>query len=217
MRIATQLVVLALLQTTAAVFGGEPPESGCCVGDACYTLTQDHCAAEGAQLHSGSSCDQVQCGGDPEAACCIEFECLMLGEMRCLAQGGHWNGGMQCEDVVCKESPAYGACCFEVSSGMSCVEIHEIQCHIEGGDWQGPHTVCVDAACSAGGGNGACCINGGCLMLKLDECDSVHGQWSAGHCDAMECAPWCEGDIDGDGVVGVSDILILLANWGPCV
>ncbi len=24
------------------------------------------------------------------------------------------------------------------------------------------------------------------------------------------------GDIDGDGVVGVSDLLILLGEWGPC-
>ena len=24
------------------------------------------------------------------------------------------------------------------------------------------------------------------------------------------------GDLDGDGTVGVSDLLILLANWGPC-
>ncbi len=24
------------------------------------------------------------------------------------------------------------------------------------------------------------------------------------------------GDLDGDGIVGVSDLLILLASWGPC-
>ncbi len=24
------------------------------------------------------------------------------------------------------------------------------------------------------------------------------------------------GDLNGDGVVGVADLLILLANWGPC-
>ncbi len=26
----------------------------------------------------------------------------------------------------------------------------------------------------------------------------------------------CEGDIDGDGVVGINDFLDLLAAWGPC-
>jgi hypothetical protein len=24
------------------------------------------------------------------------------------------------------------------------------------------------------------------------------------------------GDIDGDGTVGVSDLLVMLVNWGPC-
>jgi len=30
------------------------------------------------------------------------------------------------------------------------------------------------------------------------------------------CGPVCLGDLDGDENVGVSDLLILLANWGPC-
>ncbi len=30
------------------------------------------------------------------------------------------------------------------------------------------------------------------------------------------CPPTCLGDIDGDGGVGVSDLILLLGNWGPC-
>ncbi len=30
------------------------------------------------------------------------------------------------------------------------------------------------------------------------------------------CPPSCAADLDGDGVVGISDFLALLANWGPC-
>ncbi len=30
------------------------------------------------------------------------------------------------------------------------------------------------------------------------------------------CWPVCLGDLDGDGDVGVKDLLALLANWGPC-
>ena len=30
------------------------------------------------------------------------------------------------------------------------------------------------------------------------------------------CPPKCFGDLDGDGDVGITDLLILLANWGPC-
>jgi hypothetical protein len=34
-----------------------------------------------------------------------------------------------------------------------------------------------------------------------------------------ECVPASlggQGDVDGDGVVGILDFLIILANWGPC-
>ena len=30
------------------------------------------------------------------------------------------------------------------------------------------------------------------------------------------CPPNCFGDINGDGSVNVPDLLLLLANWGPC-
>ena len=32
----------------------------------------------------------------------------------------------------------------------------------------------------------------------------------------IDLVPPILGDIDGDGVVGVKDLLILLGNWGPC-
>jgi hypothetical protein len=40
-----------------------------------------------------------------------------------------------------------------------------------------------------------------------------------GVCDilsASAAAPPKPGDLDGDGTVGVSDFLLLLAAWGPC-
>jgi hypothetical protein len=30
------------------------------------------------------------------------------------------------------------------------------------------------------------------------------------------CPPLCLGDIDSDGEIGISDLLLLLAQWGPC-
>ncbi len=30
------------------------------------------------------------------------------------------------------------------------------------------------------------------------------------------CGPDCPSDLDGDGTVGVKDLLTLLGNWGPC-
>ena len=32
----------------------------------------------------------------------------------------------------------------------------------------------------------------------------------------IDLIPSIPGDIDGDGVVGVKDLLILLGNWGAC-
>ena len=33
---------------------------------------------------------------------------------------------------------------------------------------------------------------------------------------AATCPKPCPADFDGDGVVGIVDFLLLLANWGPC-
>ena len=30
------------------------------------------------------------------------------------------------------------------------------------------------------------------------------------------CPPQCLGDVDGDNIVGINDFLLVLANWGPC-
>ena len=36
-------------------------------------------------------------------------------------------------------------------------------------------------------------------------------------CRRINRAPAVLGDLDGDGIVGVPDLLTLLAAWGPCV
>jgi choice-of-anchor B domain-containing protein len=32
----------------------------------------------------------------------------------------------------------------------------------------------------------------------------------------LQCGPAIPGDIDGDGIVGINDLLLLLSTWGPC-
>ena len=32
----------------------------------------------------------------------------------------------------------------------------------------------------------------------------------------IDCGQAIPGDLDGDGTVGIFDLLILLSNWGPC-
>ena len=57
------------------------------------------------------------------------------------------------------------------------------------------------------------------LNLLPDSCDIANGtsKDSNGNGIPDECEPpGIPGDIDGDGAIGLSDLLILLASWGPC-
>jgi hypothetical protein len=109
-----------------------------------------------------------------------------------------------------------GACCIANADGtLHCIETDELHCLDEGGDWQGAGTHCENSSCG-GPSHGACCINGGCLMLSTDDCDMVHGSWHETSCDQVECPAYCQGDVNGDGIVNVNDILIVLSDWGPC-
>ena len=51
----------------------------------------------------------------------------------------------------------------------------------------------------------------GFYMLFVVDGDGVPSEASL-----AQVGPGLVGDLDGDGMVGVSDLLILLANWGPC-
>ncbi len=44
----------------------------------------------------------------------------------------------------------------------------------------------------------------------------VNGMEWVGSAHVFDLATPCPGDIDGDGMVGITDLLILLASWGPC-
>ncbi|MEE8154340.1 MAG: hypothetical protein V3T53_05210 [Phycisphaerales bacterium] len=61
-------------------------------------------------------------------------------------------------------------------------------------------------------------------LLEVPACPGdLNGDGSVGASDLLillafwgPCAPVCLGDLDGDDIVGASDLLALLANWGPC-
>ena len=54
--------------------------------------------------------------------------------------------------------------------------------------------------------------------LELRRVDALGGfpDWEAAVAWLLPGAPAIPGDLDGDGSVGVNDLLILLASWGPC-
>ena len=73
-----------------------------------------------------------------------------------------------------------------------------------------------------GGGNlfvcasGACCyFDDSCGIAVEALCSAAGGTYQGDNtiCDASTC---CPADVDGDGVVGIGDFLLLLAQWGPC-
>ncbi|MEE9131504.1 MAG: hypothetical protein V3T84_15925 [Phycisphaerales bacterium] len=58
-------------------------------------------------------------------------------------------------------------------------------------------------------GNGPALYVGGGLLEAGGEAVGFIARWT-------DCPLNTPGDLDGDGVVGASDLLILLVNWGPC-
>jgi hypothetical protein len=65
---------------------------------------------------------------------------------------------------------------------------------------------------------GSCCMNSGCSSTGEATCIELGGSWTeGGSCD--DCEPMaddCPADVDGDGRIGFSDVLIILNDWGAC-
>ncbi len=191
-----------------------PDEGACCLEGACVMIPEEHCAAEGGDWQgTGVRCEDTKCGGNQhEGACCIDGFCEMVMEMTCAKLGGDWHGaGSSCKGTECGQAPI-GACCMDSDCHMH----DELLCFEEGGQWYGPNSTCADVDCTTPPEDGAYCVNGGCLMLPSDLRDSVHGMFHGGHCGETECAPFCDGDVNGDGIVDVTDLLAVIAAWGAC-
>lgn len=76
----------------------------------------------------------------------------------------------------------------------------------------------VVAALLGGAANGgACCYpDGSCVQESEIVCDTFHGtyQGDGTTCAAAGCL--CTADLDASGDVAFSDLLNVLASWGPC-
>ena len=62
---------------------------------------------------------------------------------------------------------------------------------------------------------GACCVPTGCEILTIEQCSNMGGVFMAGE-SCEECDPVCLADINGDGTVGVDDLLAVIGAWGAC-
>jgi len=65
---------------------------------------------------------------------------------------------------------------------------------------------------------GTCCTNDICVDGEEELCNTYGGQWLGfgSTCAENPCPTSCLGDITGDGVVDVSDLLVVIGVWGTC-
>ena len=78
--------------------------------------------------------------------------------------------------------------------------------------------VTVDISDLAVDQTGSCCVPSGCTTNSQINCMELGGTWTeGGSCD--DCQPAaddCPADVDGDGTIGFSDVLVILNDWGVC-
>jgi hypothetical protein len=126
---------------------------------------------------------------------------------------GSWqNGGgnqfyTECGDVI-------GACCVDAG----CFETNPTWCETVNGDWLGFDATCADEICGINPGFGACCINGEAIALYGIDCEKVQGMFmgEGTNPDDVTCPAICNEDVNGDGLINVSDLLAIIAAWGVC-
>ena len=83
--------------------------------------------------------------------------------------------------------------------------------------WQGQGTICDDGCLQ--NADGACCVGTFCLILPESNCNAGGGKWLGPNttCDEGVCDEEpCEGDLNGDSLVNVTDLLIMISQWGQC-
>jgi len=170
-------------------------------------------------MGDGSFCNDDQSCYHAGACCLDEFTCAITLLEECISSDGTYMGdGSFCNaDQSCYNA---GACCVDdITCGITLLD----DCLDYGGRYAGNGTVCAaDLSCPEEYTWGACCISNGCLTLMTEECNQFNGlyQGDGSFCDDadVQCvaSETCDADLDGDGAVKVSDLLLLIAAWGAC-
>ena len=183
--------------------GGGDPTGACCLGESCSTGTEAECnAAGGSYLGDNTSCGGNPCGGGGNCEAGWTEDC----QGTCFPDYVYeaWTGDTFCDDGAYVPAD-YG--CEECPAGVAIwLNCDEFSC--DGGDCE-----CDDP----GDPTGACCFDSDCLVMTEVDCTGSGGEWAGPDtaCEADTCgSPSCEGDVDGNGAVDVSDILAIVGAWG---
>ncbi|MAV54504.1 MAG: hypothetical protein CMJ28_00945 [Phycisphaerae bacterium] len=148
---------------------------------------------------------EIGCGG-PRPCCFFDGSCSIALPADCSAIGGTSTTGDSCDPKPCPE-PTAGACCF----GSNCSLLSPDACSNIGGAFTGLGSVCETGCTPA-----ACCLGESCVILAPGACDSAGGTFNGGDCAQSTCAIAIPGDVDGDGTVGLNDLIRVLGVWGIC-
>jgi len=177
-------------------------------------------AIYGKWIDKGGNTFPSECPPIVEAgACCTNGICVLVDEPTCNEYYGIFYGsGTVCEDLDCPEPPSdWGACCL---SQDICIIATESDCLAAQGLYQGDTSICQSADCSILPLDyGACCLGYDvCVATREVECADGGGTFAGIGviCADAGCPETCLGDINGDGLVNVNDLLTIIANWGPC-
>jgi hypothetical protein len=81
-----------------------------------------------------------------------------------------------------------------------------------------PNNFIIEFTALPGSALGACCLDGLCITIASADCEGHGGSWGGAHssCTDFNCPENCPADVDGNGDVGVSDIMMIIASWGAC-
>ena len=128
--------------------------------------------------------------------------------------GGDWTDIV--DNIFAGECPVYvGACC----TNGGCVQVLPEECDSYLGKWLGAASSCDDCPPTVEPDDtGACCVQGYCTSMTEAQCFDLSGSYAGDNviCDDAGCPEFCPGDIDGDGQVGIVDMLTVIGTWGPC-
>jgi hypothetical protein len=128
-----------------------------------------------------------------------------------------------CDNYIATECCTQDECCVGCGPGACClsgtaVEVKsQYHCNVIGGIYAGPGTTVDDVDCDELGTRGACCLDGGCVVLPQTVCTGIGGQWK-GYlvpCEAVGCySPDAEGACCVEGNCAMMDYVACIALEG---